>query len=153
MTEIAGRPVRGKPLPTRSPQVEQWGADKFIELLDALLVVPRVEAVRWRQYTPYFNDGDACEFHVVEFTVRIADTDGALAEWQDGFYGEYNLAPFDREAKRRIPHPEFADIYTAWKALEPAAGHCEEFLGESFGDHAQVTATSEGFDIEFYDHD
>ena len=34
-----------------------------------------VKALRWRQYTPYFNDGDACEFHVhdaYEFHVHDA---------------------------------------------------------------------------------
>ena len=28
---------------------------------------PQLESVSWRQYTPYFNDGDPCYFRVGEF--------------------------------------------------------------------------------------
>ena len=34
---------------------------------------PDVEAVRWTQYTPYFNDGDTCTFSVHDGYVKLKD--------------------------------------------------------------------------------
>lgn len=34
---------------------------------------PAVKAVRWTQYTPYFMDGDACEFSINEPQVLLSD--------------------------------------------------------------------------------
>jgi hypothetical protein len=50
---------------------------------------PKITAVRWRQYTPYFNDGDPCTFGVGEFTYKI---DGKLddgGDYEDGFYSTW----------------------------------------------------------------
>lgn len=42
---------------------------------------PEVSAIYWQQYTPYFNDGDICEFGVYEFDIDATpsfDIDKAL---------------------------------------------------------------------------
>lgn len=43
---------------------------------------PEVESVLWRQYTPYFNDGDTCTFDVHDICVELKPQVLALA--QDG---------------------------------------------------------------------
>lgn len=53
---------------------------------------PDLLAVRWHQYTPYFNDGDPCEFGVGEPYFRIAGFEDEN-DWEysdeddDGEYG------------------------------------------------------------------
>jgi ArsR family metal-binding transcriptional regulator len=32
---------------------------------------PQVESISWTQYTPYFNDGDACEFSVNSYSIEL----------------------------------------------------------------------------------
>lgn len=47
---------------------------------------PEVHQIHWVQYSPYFNDGEACEFRVNEIQYVLThdlDEDG---EWSDGFY-------------------------------------------------------------------
>ncbi|MCW2902217.1 MAG: hypothetical protein JWO67_4482 [Streptosporangiaceae bacterium] len=140
MIEVMGRPVTGEVAQTGRTRHEQWPGDKFIELLDAVLTAPGVEAVKWHQYTPSFNDGDPCEFGVHEFYVRVAGTDEEAGDYEDGFLGGYDSELNDA-------------VKTPLRNLGSAGGHCEDFLRESFGDHAQVTATAKGFEIEYYDHD
>lgn len=36
-----------------------------------------VECIFWAQYTPYFNDGDACEFRVNEINILLKDDEDA----------------------------------------------------------------------------
>jgi len=35
--------------------------------------VPQVTGIRWQQYTPYFNDGDVCEFTMGELEFTYSD--------------------------------------------------------------------------------
>lgn len=46
---------------------------------------PQVASISWTQYTPYFNDGDACEFDVGErrFTIRDGSEGIAISEEDD----------------------------------------------------------------------
>lgn len=46
---------------------------------------PTLEAIRWEQYTPYFNDGDPCEFSVGEPRFKVANGDEDEGDWGDGF--------------------------------------------------------------------
>lgn len=151
--EILGRPVTGTKPYHRPPRTEQWAPERFIELLDAVLAVPGVEAVKWNQYTPYFNDGEPCEFGIGEAYVRITGQDEEAGDNEDGFIGSYEMANYDRDIRRTIAKAEYTGVFPAYDALASAMEHFEEFLSESFGDHAEITATKSGFAIEQYDHD
>jgi hypothetical protein len=48
---------------------------------------PRLTAVAWTQYAPYFNDGDPCTFSVHEFTFTSAPL-----EQVDDLFGDFNYA-------------------------------------------------------------
>lgn len=42
---------------------------------------PEISHFRWEQYTPYFNDGDSCEFSRHEINAFTAEDDGKY--WED----------------------------------------------------------------------
>lgn len=90
---------------------------------------PHLESVSWTQYTPYFNDGDTCEFTVHSWLTTV-DEDGNEEEDLESESGALqNLANV----------LDNSDLSSA-------------FL-QAFGDHARVTLTREGISVEEYDHD
>ena len=42
---------------------------------------PEITVIKWTQYTPYFNDGDTCEFYVNEFYVSNIDNPERMTSW------------------------------------------------------------------------
>lgn len=171
-TSIAGRPINGtvqyyseKTLPKQRPITE------LIPALDALFAFPEVESVRWRQSTPYFNDGEACLFSVDEPSVKFVDNgdggdddDGYLdeytAEWADGYdyphsAGRNGKTPGNEKLHRGfLVNGEFRqDIFAAFIALPIGDDAYQIEFHKYFGDPAEVTATREGFNVEFYDHE
>lgn len=106
---------------------------------------PEIEAVRWAQYTPYFNDGDTCEFSVGELLYKLVGADEEESDYDDGFtcMGTYGKPPgFAQQS-----------WYKALAELENALSGAEEELLAAFGDHVRVTVTKNGVDIDDYDHD
>lgn len=164
--EVFGKPVTGDITQSRGSGVVQRDPVEFMEGLDKLFEDPRVEAIRWSQYTPYFNDGEPCEFSVDEYSIGIKFfgldendstyrndgfiTDDDVYSYPDGF--KANLPDHGRVYKTEI---NGVDISGIDKLLEivPIGDHHMVFLRESFGDHAEVTATREGFHVEYYEHD
>jgi hypothetical protein len=155
-TAIEGRPITGDVSKGRRTHVDQWDAPTFLEMLDAVFAVPTVTAVKWSQYTPYFNDGDTCEFGVNDFEVAVTDPPaGAEPESEDYnydddttqvFFSEYAFKDYDNPENN---HP----VYAPLDALDSASGHFEAMLYDHFGDHAYITATRDGFRVETYEHD
>ena len=47
---------------------------------DFFKLVPLVKRIEWTQYTPYFNDGDSCEFSVNEHRVPF---NGIKIKWEE----------------------------------------------------------------------
>jgi hypothetical protein len=115
---------------------------------------PGVNAIKWAQFTPYFNDGDTCYFNVydISFTNATGDDLDEVSTW-----GEYE-----------------GDNPTIWvdsyiKNLEGKEGVdsklCEligDIIGSEdmtdvmlnmFGDHVSVTVTREGIDVVDHEHD
>lgn len=103
---------------------------------------PEVLAVRWRQYTPYFNDGDPCAFsvHEVDFKTTEGGTEDD-GDYDDGFASTYDMKD--------------AAMKAACKELCRAIGdnEVESIALAAFGDHSMVTVTREKIDVESYDHD
>lgn len=66
-------------------KVEQAQASEFIAAFDQLFQFPEVVAVRWEQYTPYFNDGDACEFTAHDARVKLVGAADDAGDYEDGF--------------------------------------------------------------------
>ncbi len=142
-----GLPVEGDISFSRTP-VKQRPISELEPLLSAVVNHPDVKALRWTQYTPYFNDGEPCEFGLGEITVLPAglspleEYEGGIGENEDNFVDHY--------------YDEFPQsALTAFKSLVEAF-HSYQFndaLLELFGDHATVTIwPGKTIEVEFYEH-
>lgn len=120
---------------------------------------PEVGAIKWRQYTPYFNDGETCVFGVDEFEIEV---DGKFHDrWDMTRDHEYvedgtRVNPWGRvEANyTQVPcTPKYPALAEAVKQFTRAVLD-EDVFETAFGDHVKVTYSREGgFDVEEYDHD
>ena len=83
--KIETRTIEGSIYQRNKPNVPQEGPEEFLAAIDALLGVDGVESIVWDQYTPYFNDGDPCEFIIYDVQVKLSEKFG-FGEY-DGDYG------------------------------------------------------------------
>lgn len=81
----------------------------------------------WRQYTPYFNDGNTCTFGSYHDTPNINGYD-----WYDI---PKELKPLSKTVQSVI-------------TVIPT-----EMLEKMFGDHVEITVTRDGVTTESYDHE
>jgi hypothetical protein len=104
-------------------QVKEQGKEllhkHFTEYFEAN---PEVEAVKWAQYTPYFNDGEPCEFTVHDPETKLVG---------DGDY-DYDYGGPGQKLIDEVP---------------------TEVMLAVFGDHTEIVATRQGFEVTEYDHD
>lgn len=163
--DVFGRPVRGEITPTKRAVPQDDPAD-LITKLDAVLAYDGVQNVRWEGYTPYFNDGEPCVYSVGDVSVKFNGVDSG-GDYEDGYFNGWVISHYIARGEDSytlsldtvktalgagVIAEDFAkDFGEFTRAL--ASGRHDEFLKRSFGDHARVTATREGFDVEFYEHD
>lgn len=157
-----GVPVLGTISRNTEAPVEQYHPQKLIDLLNELLQIEHVEALRWEQYTPYFNDGDACIFGINEITVKL-DFAPHGGDYENGFLSSYSLweyaNPGDRDYTKIYRYNsdgllyDTEEICVALERLEKALPHHLVNLNKYFGDPAQITYNGEEFDVEYYEHD
>lgn len=95
---------------------------------------PKMKSVKWRQYTPYFNDGEPCTFRACTDDPEINDNDYYTDEDGTGMTRE----EFDAAHKE----------VTSYLAL-----FNDEILESLFGDHCQVEVTRKGIKVSEYSHD
>ena len=148
-------------------QLEQAGAQEIAKELGDL--IPAGYGVAWTQYTPFFNDGDACTFSVNEASiVRLKGT-----KIDDSFLedGGMELA----NAVTRYGKPDKTESYTggsyvvhgfpaidgfskeSMAALRDAVHSLlkdDDLMLEVFGDHVSVLIRHDGvYKTSEYDHD
>src|ERR1041385_483870 len=102
---------------------------------------PEVNALRWHQYVPGFNDGDPCLFTMGGLTVRFND---AAAEEEDdededlgGFTSKYQI-------KGKALKSDLED-------LESLLAELDSCFQAAFGDNAEVTVTEKEITVSEYD--
>jgi hypothetical protein len=140
------------------------GKEAINKLKELIHFSPYIKAMRWQQYTPYFNDGDTCEFGVHElefkFTEEIAgDGDRTKNEdygWHE--FGEYgdDIKEFFEERKDVINFKEITKLEKVVEACEDIHSrlrNIESTLLTAFGDHQQITITRSGIEVDDYEHD
>ena len=124
---------------------------------------PQVKAVRWNQYTPYFNDGEECTFSVNDVHAQFEDTpyDSNEDEYgEEGFETAFSASwrlseekyggdDFDRE--KMVKRSDILGVERLERALQSEG--MEELLRSVFGDHVQVTITPKKVAIEEYEHE
>lgn len=144
----------------------------FKDLFDS---APSVEGVVWEQYTPYFNDGDACVFSIGEPRFLIKNND-PVVEGVTSWYGddydeedddvslsEYEASQFvnyewdgswPNRTRRVIPISDLkTELYEHLEKVETGFGAVTDVLENLFGDHVRIKATRSGYDVTEYDHD
>lgn len=102
-----------------------------------------VEKIKWRQYTPYFNDGDECVFHVDEVFVRLKKEpkESNHGDYEDGFLDSYDFKDTNKKLSNAIK-----DLYKLFENVE-------DIMKVVFGDHAEITATENKIVTKSYQHD
>lgn len=117
---------------------------------------PAITAIVWTQYTPYFNDGDTCEFSVHEpnFTnAKNLDDISRWGEYEGDDDNEWSESPWGFKYHKRTD-AEGINIDSINKFAELIqSSELESVMEAMFGDHVRVLATREGFDVEDIDHD
>jgi hypothetical protein len=167
MKEFIGLPIEGY-INKSSALVPQRPIEELAGLLKTVLESPFIYAIRWRQYTPYFNDGDPCVFYIHGVYLKFSPLDGDVedgdGDYEDGFASDYDNEysavlggnSYNSETKKfdpvDSPNPELS---AQVKALEKAmdSGEHDVALADLFGDHACVTATPEKFIVDEYEHE
>lgn len=159
-TNFLGIPVDGD-IVRHGDRKTQRPLEEFAPILQAMLDDDGVIEFGWRQYTPYFNDGEPCVFSTHSVWVRT------LAD-------EHVEDLYDLEVDYN--HPSIGERPVTWKGNQREYGAYEgpdearydrcltlhaavdggefyDVLLAAFGDHAEITVRRDGIKVEFYDHD
>jgi hypothetical protein len=163
--DFVGLPVEGH-IREASTVTPQYTIEQLQPLIQAVLDDPTIVKFGWAQYTPYFNDGDVCEFGVTDPWFQTMDNEDV----EDIDDGTWELGVGQNASLGKVPYtwddnlrcyvngeymgPDRAR-YDRCDALSSAVGggHYENVLKEAFGDHAQVTVTKTGITVEHYSHE
>jgi hypothetical protein len=122
----------------REEQVER-AKTAFTEASKDLFVkFPGLDSFGWRQYTPYFNDGDECVFGVSNDEYSII-----VNQHENGEDEEQEVGATPEEFKKiREAVSDFLNIFD------------DTDMKDMFGDHVEVTVTRKGkTETEEYSHD
>lgn len=126
---------------------------------------PKLHSFAWTQYTPYFNDGEPCEFgiHADYPKVSFKGENGvtSLEELEYGVVRRDWNNELRRSENERIDD-EFKEFITL-EEVEPLANDLKNFTDSAlYPFEAQVQAllgegevviTRDGIEVEDYDHD
>jgi len=93
---------------------------------------PKLCSISWTQYTPYWQDGEVCEFGYYSF---LWDENDNIVFLEDASSEEKTLAMNDL------------------KVLDAKLQKMENILELVFGDHTKVTATPYSLEQEEYEHE
>ncbi len=141
-------------------------AKAFVDFFDQN---PLIKVIGWAQYTPYFNDGDACVFSVGEVGFGMDDKDIG----EDPYEYTKIAKPHEYTLSAAAEGKDYAvEAVAKWEALCAEHGeailnqtdanckelsnlleHIDDQLEEMFGDGVQVVVTRSGIDTEEYEHD
>jgi hypothetical protein len=115
---------------------------------------PLVKAIVWTQYTPYFNDGDTCEFSVGCATFTSAPDPenirwGAYDGEEEGIW-TYGDDCYDDSVE--LPAEMNTALCDSFNGMIQSS-EMEDVMKAMFDDHVQVVATRAGFEVSELDHD
>lgn len=109
-----------------------------------------VVAISWRQYTPYFNDGEPCVFSVGD--VELFSKHTGSSEEFDPDQGEEGYSAWYLKHRKDKESWITDELISDYKNLI-AFTEDEDTMEEIFGDHVQVTITRVGITVTEYDHE
>lgn len=170
-TNFLGIPVHGD-IVRGGEMKDQRPLEDLAPLFQALLNDDTIVEFGWAQSTPYFNDGEPCIFSADGLWVRTVTDTGSEEEDEDEpvserlgvEYGHPSLGEMHWEWRGTYPNSE--RVFTRYEGPDQArlerclalnkaieSGNFDKVLIEAFGDHAEITVSRSGIQIEFYHHD
>lgn len=175
MNEITSWNDKVQELEDKLNKMKREMVEPFTELLVKLIKEElfdkyQVEKVFWVQYTPYFNDGDSCEFSVREKAcIIIGDEDACDYEGSNMYYtsmedlqkdlnhptyGWYRSNAKDALEVSKL-EPNYFELVETWRKITRVMDKIsDDIYLFAFGDHARVTITRDGkIEIDEYGHD
>lgn len=120
---------------------------------------PKIKSFSWTQYTPYFNDGDACTFSADTDYISVNGERVDEAKWINPVtvktWGNWNRETRTYEGREEVPNLDYdKELADGVEEIREFLSHFDnDFFLQQFGDHAQITVTSEGVNIDEYEHD
>lgn len=160
-------------------ELGKQGAKLVAEFLAPM--IPSGHALEWRQYTPYFNDGEACHFSVHDVYLVRAEDAGKDRDIEDrgtdlcySAVEKYGTADEEKTYRGRRWNPRtgkdeeyeekyvdrgFPAIegYSVEKLKDLVAGWKslpKDLMESAFGDHASVIVRADGTHrVDEYEHD
>ncbi len=115
---------------------------------------PEVASVNFIAYAPYFNDGDACVFHVNEVVLHLtvdAAKEFGIARTQDDEELDSSMFWEGDDAFLRVSKNARAkEIY---KSFGLFASLIDDESAKQLGDSIQVTITKKGFQVDTHEHE
>lgn len=131
-------------------EAQQIAQEAFKETAQEVFAAhPKLESFAWNQYTPYFNDGDACVFGV---NIDYPKINGEDEDENDALTKEKWVGGADRYAPNENYDPALGTALVAVKEL--LKGFDADDLKELFGDHMTVTISRDGtVSTDEYEHD
>jgi hypothetical protein len=137
---------------TRKKELEQFVNKNSRQLVkdyvqDFMTTHPLASAIRWRQYTPYFNDGEPCVFRVGEVHVLRREPTKEDLE----------MDPYDGDWEESDPSKKDPLLKALSKFEEEISGPMEDMLQVAFGDHKDIIVSQKNGKITIqvaeYEHD
>ena len=119
-----------------------------------------LEEISWTQYTPYFNDGDSCEFSV-NSDVSINGTEGYLDGRKFKIYDNTYSSIISDDTDEFIDtirdnkqmQDEYIKVQDTMEYIVGFLANNEDIALDMFGDHTKVSVQRGGTYTEKYDHD
>lgn len=132
--------------------------DVLKEMQDLMKSHPLLLGVRWYQYTPSFNDGEACVFDMHGPRIKFDETIVPTAQSDDdGFIDEYFIEDGFFEKRLDIVNMDYiSDLERAVKDVRKLYGYLysiQDRMRIMFDDGYAVTITKDGVEVEEYSHD
>lgn len=127
------------------------------ELFDAY---PELDSFGWRQYTPYFNDGEPCEFRSMHDypTINGNDENYGESEQPEGVLDIVQLGSKTiwNRSQGSIENPNYNPYYA--EIVKTVKEFLNQFddddMKDLFGNHVSIHITANGVDVTDYDdHD
>jgi hypothetical protein len=102
---------------------------------------PQLESFRVVMYTPWFNDGDTCEFsaHTCEPVINLRGQNTEEDDDDDENWGYYQ----DDDPRKKLQK----------KVAKFLANFEDDDYKSMFGDHCQVIITKDKIEVQEYEHD
>jgi hypothetical protein len=117
---------------------------------------PKLVSFGWRQYTPYFNDGEECTFSAHTDEPDINGINGYDVNFGDEMLNDYSKErdPVTKQYPK-IKNPSYdLELHAAHKDVEEFLDNIDDsVLRDLFGDHVEVTVKKDGTEVEEHEHD